>query len=168
MANRIILIALSVGYAALCVRCAAEAYRREQADRRAVYMPRFVAWIGAIGAGLFISVAWAAAIQDDSVGLTVGFGAFASLGMLLMFSWSSRQIVYDAVGFVWRDFFGRKRSFRYGDVTACKLERQLTMIVYVAGKKVFFPLSETNGVDFLLAINAEYKKLHDGSPIPLR
>ncbi len=168
MTNQIILIILNAVYIALCIFCFAEYHRRAESKTKSVYLPKFLFWIGVVTGGVFLIIAWLAADQDGSIGLTLCFGFFALLSMSLMLGWKNCFITYDKVGFTRKSIIGMQRSFTYDQVTAwCDNKRNpMESSFYANRKKISFNLMSDNGPDFLVTVSAGYRKTHGNKNIP--
>lgn len=168
MENFFILILLSAVYATLFIYCFAEYHRRADNKTKSVYLPKYIFWIGVVTGGAFLIIAWLAADQDGSVGLTICFGFFALLGMSLMLGWKNCFITYDKVGFTQKNFIGMLRNFTYDQVTAWCINKRNPMesSLYANGKKISFNLISQNGPDFLVTVSAGYRKTHGNKNMP--
>lgn len=167
MANTIILLLLSSVYFLLLACCTTEYGRRAKRETKSVSMPTYMLWIGAVAGGAFLIIAWIAAAQDGSTGLTVCFAFFSLLGMSLMLGWKNCFICYDQTGFTQKNWIAMTRSFTYAQVTAwCPNTRNpMESSLFALGKKISFNLASKNGSDFLIAVNSGYRKAH-GKPLP--
>lgn len=168
MANWIVLIVLSLVYVALLAFCFAEYFRRGNTDSKAVYLPKFMFWLGIAAGIIFLAFAWIAARQDGSIGLTVCFGLLALLGMSLLLGWKNCFISYDQSGLVRSNLLGIKRSFTYDQVTGLCINKLNPMesTVYVSGRKISFNMLSSNSAEFMHMLNAGYKRTHGNMSIP--
>lgn len=168
MANWIILFLLSVAHVVLCVYSGMEFQRRVTNKTKAVYLPKYMFWLGAVSGAAFLMTAWLAAAQDGSLGLTIIFGIFALIGMLLMLGWKNCYIVYDKAGFTQRNLIGMQRCFTYDQVTAWhpNISNPVESSLYAAEKKISFNLMSENGPDFLVTLSAGYRKTHGNKQLP--
>lgn len=169
MTNWIILTIISILFAVLCLLCFWEYHRRTIRREKAVYLPNYLFWIGFLVGGGFVTIAWLAAKQDGSIGLTILFCVFALLGMSLLLGWKNCFIQYDSAGFTQHNFIGMRRSFTYDQVNAWYSNKRNPMesILYVDGKKVSFNLMSKSGTDFLLTVSAAYRKYHGNKNMPV-
>lgn len=165
MTNQMVLIFISVLYAVSVIYCAIP---RRSSDRKLVCLPKALFWIGAVAGGVFLAIAWIAADQDGSVGLTVCFGLFVLLGILLMLGWRNCFVAYDKNGFTQHNLIGMQRSFTYDQVTGWRMEKHNPMesTLYAAGKKISFNMMSENGADFLAVFSAGYRRTHGNRKIP--
>ncbi len=168
MANRVILIPLTVIFVLLCISCFVRYHRRATRREKALYLPNGMLWIDMVCGAVFLVLAWLAAGQDGSIGLTITFGGFVLLGMSLMVGWRNCCIVYDKQGFTQQNFLGMQRSFSYDQVTGWQLSKQNPMesTLYAAGKKISFNMMSANAPDFLVTFSAAYRKAHGGKNMP--
>ena len=168
MANQIILTILTALYAFMSIFGFTELRRRAGCKEKAVYLPAYMFWIGLAGAGFFLVVGWIASVQDGSIGLTIVFGSFVLLGMLLMLGWRNCCICYDNSGFTRKNLLGIRRRFSYDQITGwcCNKRNPMESSLYAAGKKISFNLISTNGADFLATFSAGYRKTHGNHKIP--
>lgn len=168
MPNRVILGILSGLYLFLCIVCVRENSRRASSKEKWVALPKAMPWIGAVCSLIFLIIAWAAEVEDGSFGLLLCFGFFALLGMFLMLGWKNCMIYYDEDGFTRKNFFGMKRCFTYGEVTAWRLNRSNPMECYLfaAGKKITFNMISDNGTAFFFAVCEGYRRTHGNRALP--
>lgn len=168
MANLVILILLSLIFSFLCVCCGIEFRHRSAQKTKAVYLPNFMLWLGLLSGFLFLAFAWFAAKDDGSIGLTIGFGVFVLLGMLLMLGWKNCFITYDDNGITQHNLIGMQRSFFFDQVTGWYLNKRNPMesVLYANGKKITFNFTSENGAAFLLTVSNQYRKIHGNQTLP--
>lgn len=78
----------------------------------------------------------ASAIQQDDLLPPLGFGIACvvfSIGSLNMIMW---KLEVNGDEITWRSTFGRKRTFKFEDITYCELKGR-SVRVYINGKKLF-------------------------------
>lgn len=168
MANKITLFLLSAMFFLLCAACFAEHRRRTASKEKVVCLPLPMLWIGVMGGCIFLIIGWIASVQDGSIGLTIVFGSFVLLGMLLMLGWRNCCICYDNSGFTRKNLLGIRRRFSYDQVTGwcCNKRNPMESALFAAGKKISFNLISPNGADFLATFSAGYRKTHGNHKIP--
>lgn len=156
MENSVVLLLLSIAYLILLACCIAEHIRRAEEMRRIVPLPSAMFWIGAVAGMVFLVIAWLAAKQAGSLGLTLCFGSFVLLSMSLMLGWKNCFVAYNGSGFTQKNIIGRHHSFTYDQVTAwcSNFRNSMESSVYADGKKIPFNLLSQNGPDFLFTLNA--------------
>ena len=161
-------ILFSVGFVAACICCVAEYQKRHNQKTRAVYLPDDMLWIGLIGGVMFLVMTWVSAILENRVGITIGFGCFVVLSVVVLFGWKNCYITYDQERITQRNWIGMQRSFTYAQVTGFSINKTNPMEshVYAAGKKISFNWMSANGQDFLAILNAGYRKTHGNTPLP--
>lgn len=168
MPNLIVLILLSGIYGVVLICCIPEHRHRAGAGRKGVYLPKAMFWIGAAAGAVFLLIAWLAAGQDGSIGLTVCFGFFVLLSVSLMLGWRNCFLTYDKNGFTRHDLIGMRRSFTYEQVSGWRLNEHNPMesTLYADGKKISFNMLSENGADFLATFSAGYRRTHGKRKIP--
>lgn len=168
MTNWIIMTALTAAYIALCGCCYGQSSRRARNKKKYVCLPKVMFWVGVVCAGVFLVIGWIATAQGAGVGLTVFFGGFVLLAMLLMLGWKNCFICYDKEGFTQSNLLGMQRSFTYDQVSAwCDNKTNpMEASMYVDGKKISFNLMSENGADFLTKVSAAYRKSHGNKNLP--
>ena len=93
---------------------------------------------------LFGGATVASAIQQDDLLPPIGFSIFfivSLIGSLNMIMWKLEVIT-------WRSTFGRKRTFRFEDITYCEMKGN-SIRVYVNGKKLFTIDSGVDDSEFM-------------------
>jgi len=168
MANMIILIPLSLIYAFLCICCFMEYQRRTAQKSKSVFLPNYMLWIGLLAGVFFLALAWFAAKDDGSIGLTIGFGAFVLLAMLLMLGWRNCFITYDDDGITQYNLIGMQRSFTFDQVTGWHHNKRnpTESVLFANGKKITFNFMSEDGAAFLLTVSAKYREFHGNKNIP--
>ncbi len=73
---------------------------------------------------------------------------------------------YDEVGFVYRSFFGYKRSYRYEDITGIKYHPSEYRL-YMGEKTLSLDKMQNGARDFVIYAEKQYASLHDGRRIPI-
>lgn len=168
MVNHMILTLISAAYVVLGIFCFMESRRRVMQHKKFVCLPQYMLWIGILCGGIFLSIAWLAAISDGSLGLTVCFGCFTLLSMSLMLGWKNCCIAFDKEGFTQKKLFGQQRAFTYDQVTAWGANQRNPMesSLYADGKKISFNLLSDHAPEFIVAVSAGYRKSHGKKNIP--
>lgn len=168
MANRIAVLLLSTLVAAVWICCMAEAKRRAERKEKAVYLPKYMLWIGGVCSAVFLGFSWIGAVEEESLGLTICFGVFALLGVFLILGWKNCYITYDKEGFTQKNLIGMQRSFTYDQVEAWRFNKRnpAESTIYALGKQVSFNLMSENGADFLMTVSAGYRKTHGNRNMP--
>ena len=134
-------------------------------DKNVVCLPRFMALLGAIECTFFLVPTFICAYTDQPVLLPTLFLLISLLGVVLIVAYINSRITYDESGFCAKSFFGVKRHFSYGEVSAYK-ENMGEYFIYVGKKRVMVDKISLQSGDFLKRVKKEYSKSHGGAPIP--
>ena len=97
---------------------------------------------------LFGGATVASAIQQDDLLPPIGFSIFfivSLIGSLNMIMW---KLEVNGDEITWRSTFGRKRTFRFEDITYCEMKGN-SIRVYVNGKKLFTIDSGVDDSEFM-------------------
>ena len=134
-------------------------------DKNEVRLPRFMTLLGAIQCAFFLVPTFICAYTDQPVLLPTLFLLISLLGVVLIIAYINSRITYDENGFCAKSFFGVKRRFSYGEVSAYK-ENMGEYFVYIGKKRVMVDKSSLQSGVFLKRVKKEYSKCHGGAPIP--
>ena len=169
MAGLMIAGVLTVLYVLVGTGCIMElGRRRKEGRRKAVYLSQVLLWVGVVCGGLFLVIAWFAAIDTETGLLALFFGAFVLLGIVLMLGWKNCFIVYDEKGFTQYNLIGMQRSFTYDQLTGYRLaDGAATDIkLYACGKTITVDMMAKNGVAFLTEARKGYARCNSGKVLP--
>lgn len=168
MVNEIILSVLTIAYLAATVSGVTEYMRRESNKKKMIPLPSAMLWVSLICGIAMLIIAWFAAKQDGSLGLTICFGIPVLLCIFLMIGWKNCYLLYDGSGFTQKTFWGRQHNYTYAQVTAWRFNTNNPMdsSIYMNGRKISFNLLSKNGTDFLHTVNAKYRKTHNNQSLP--
>lgn len=168
MVNEIILSVLTIAYLVATISSVAEYMRRESSKKKMISLPSAMLWVSLICGIAMLIIAWFAAKQDGSLGLTICFGLPVLLCIILMLGWKNCYLLYDGSGFTQKTFWGRQHSYTYTQVTAWRFNTRNPMdsSIYMNDKKISFNLLSKNGTDFLFTVNAKYRKTHNDQSLP--
>ena len=137
----------------------------KQAEDGKVYLPKFLAILGAIASAIFLIPAIITAFSDEPLWVPILFLLLSSLGATLIIAFVNCRITYDQDGFIHKSFFGIKRRFTYEQVTAIK-ENMHEKFLYVGKRRLMVDEFSIGGDDFIKLVKKKYRTMHDGKSLP--
>lgn len=124
----------------------------------------FIFYLGVGGWVLFLGMAiWASV--EGAWWAALLLVALSGLGTMLLCLYVHRRIVFDKAGFTASGFFGIKRRYTYGQITAARVEGQGTYL-YLGRARIAIDYMQLNGYDFLAEVGRQYQRQH-GASIPI-
>lgn len=172
MAGQIIVGVLSVLFVLIGIDCITEDRNRTlqaKQKKNTVYLSAVLLWVGLICGGLFLVIAWFAALDEEAeLLLVLCFAAFSLLGLALMLGWKNCYIVYDRKGFTQRNILGMQRSFTYDQLTGFRFSggANTDIKLYACGKTITVDWMSANGIEFLQEARKGYARCHNGTVLP--
>lgn len=150
----------------LCVRGVLQYIKNKNtsvADDSEVKANPVMLWIG-IGGGVFFAIfALVSAFASEEIWVTIGFMAFALLGVVLCICFFNVRIKFDEKGFVYKTFFGNEYTYDYEDVVSFKDGNNVgadnIIICLNNGKKIKLDYTFQNREAFLEAVKKGSKKI---------
>ena len=137
----------------------------KQAEDGKVYLPKFLAILGAIASAIFLIPAIITAFSDEPLWVPILFLLLSSLGATLIIAFVNCRITYDQDGFIHKSFFGIKRRFTYEQVTAIK-ENMHEKFLYVGKRRLMVDEFSIGGDDFIKLVKKKYRTIHNGKCLP--
>ncbi len=137
----------------------------KQAEDGKVYLPKFLAILGAIASAIFLIPAIITAFSDEPLWVPILSLLLSSLGATLIIAFVNCRITYDQDGFIHKSFFGIKRRFTYEQVTAIK-ENMHEKFLYVGKRRLMVDEFSIGGDDFIKLVKKKYRTMHDGKSLP--
>lgn len=96
-----------------------------------------IIFICVISAIIFSSATIICTIQQEDLAVICIFGIFALVGLFGTLNTMLWKLDINGDEITWRSTFGRKRTFRFEDITYCEEKDSGAVRVYVDGKKLF-------------------------------
>lgn len=134
-------------------------------DGQQVILPKAVPVIGIVCSGAFLIPAVVLLAQRESPGLCLLFILFALLGASLVAAYKNCRIIYDETSFTAGDFWGRKRTYAYHEITSMQ-GGSMDVKLYVGRKVIRIDELAVGKREFLAHARKQYRKRNDGKPIP--
>lgn len=134
-------------------------------DRQQVILPKALPVIGLVCSCAFLIPAVILLAQRKSPGLCFLFILFALLGASLVVSYKNCRIFYDESSFTVGDFWGRKRTYAYHEITAIQ-GSSMDVKLYVGRTVIRIDELAVGKREFLAHARKQYRKRNDGKPIP--
>jgi len=139
--------------------------RPKKPEEGKVYLPKFMLILGLITSIFFLIPTFITSFSDEPVWIPIIFFAFSLLGGVLIIAFVNCRISYDPYGFDAKNFFGKKKSYTYDQVTAIKINTH-EVYLYMDKSRVAVDEFSIGGNDFLNFVEQKYKELHNGKDIP--
>ncbi len=133
--------------------------------KRRVYLPKWIPVLGICDFLLFIIFSFMSMSSDEPLWVPILFFLFSLMGLSLVIGFINCRISYDDNGFTFKNFFGVKRYFSYGQITAIK-ENVHDIHIYIGKKKVSIDLFSVGSIDFISFAHKKYRTLFRGHDIP--
>lgn len=133
--------------------------------KRRVYLPKWIPVLGICDFLLFVIFSFMSMSSDEPLWVPILFFLFSLMGLSLVIGFINCRISYDDNGFTFKNFFGVKRYFSYGQITAIK-ENVHDIHIYIGKKKVSIDLFSVGSIDFISFAHKKYRTLFRGHDIP--
>lgn len=172
MVGQIIVSVISVLFVLIGIGCLTEGRNRTlyaKETKNTVHLSNVLLWVGLICGGLFLVIAWFAALDEEAeLLLVLCFAAFALFGMSLMLGWKNCYIIYDHKGFTQRNILGMQRSFTYDQLTGFRFAGGVNTDIklYACGKTITVDWMSANSIDFLQEARKGYARCNNGTVLP--
>ncbi len=138
---------------------------RRKGEKGTVFLPKIVLIIGMISSLLMLSLALWTAFSGKELWVCVEFAALFLLASSLIIAQLNCRVFYDQDSFTVQNFFGVRRTYAYGDITAIRKGHTDTYL-YVGKRRVTVEALRVGGKEFLAFARKQYRILHDGNAIP--